>query len=324
MQSLGRPHAILAVVVLLSGIILVAGRCAAAHENAGIMQDQADLAPGDGTLFRDALDRHRTNPPQGFGRLKEFDTARSDHATIALNVGECYWKDIGQPPQWPRQVRIALMLDFDNRLTHRIAYASMAGSDGMDMKFVLNPFHAAAISFSDRISRDRIQFGRELEDSRDTAFWYQRGILALGALGTILISLRAMVEDNSKLSRFVGVSAIVVSAVGASMTSMNTFDNSQAVAARDQRALAQLQQLHWRIASDVLTRPELCGNPGAAPGKAMDVVDAWRVRLEMILDSAVESISKPGDLQGGGGAVPTEPGKVNHRWGRRAIPTRTS
>jgi hypothetical protein len=34
----------------------------------------------------------------------------------------------------------------------------------------------------------------------------------------------------------------------------------------------------------------------------MDVVDAWRARLEIILDSAVESLAKPGDLVGAGTA----------------------
>ena len=37
----------------------------------------------------------------------------------------------------------------------------------------LNPFHTAAISFSDRISRDRVYFRKELEDNRWKAGLYQ-------------------------------------------------------------------------------------------------------------------------------------------------------
>jgi hypothetical protein len=43
-----------------------------------------------------------------------------------------------------------------------------------------------------------------------------------------------MVEDKTKLAKFVGVLAIVSSAAGASVSSMNAFEGSQAVAARDQ------------------------------------------------------------------------------------------
>jgi len=116
-------------------------------------------------------------------------------------------------------------------------------------------------------------------------------------------------QGNTAVAGIVGVSAIVLSAAGAAVSSMNTFEGSQAAALRDQRALSQLQQLHWRIASDVLRRPELCSNSKLPPGKAMEVVDAWRTRLEAILDSAVESISKPGDISGGGNPNQADPSK---------------
>ena len=77
---------------------------------------------------------------------------------------------------------------------------------------------------------------------------------------------------------------------------MNSFDGSQAIALRDQRALSQLEQLHWRVASDVLAKTGLCKSPATDPGEAMKQVDAWKARLETILDSAVESVAQPGDL----------------------------
>lgn len=58
----------------------------------------------------------------------------------------------------------------------------------------------------------------------------------------------------------------------------------EATALHDQRALSQLQQLHWRIISDVLSKPELCNNPHADSGQAMAVAAARRTRLEAILD----------------------------------------
>jgi hypothetical protein len=296
MQRFSQRIGVLAVFALAFSGVLASGEAAEADDSI----DAARGYPAALTQPQKAWDRFFRGSDSG---LKEFGPARSDHLAIALNIGQCYETEIGHPHQWPQSVRDALEIDLDKNPMHWISFdTAHANSPGsQDPKFVLNAFHWAAISFSDRISRARIQFGRELEDSRQSSLWYQRIVLALGAVATILISVRAMVEDKTKLARFVGVLAIVSSAAGASVSSMNAFEGSQAIAARDQRALAQLQQLHWRVASDVLTRPELCRKTSEPPGKAMEVVDAWRTRLEMILDSAVESISKPGDLQGGGG-----------------------
>jgi hypothetical protein len=240
---------------------------------------------------------------------KEFAAARSDHAAIALDVGRCY-SEIGDPIQWSPEVRAAMLFELDENLMHRLPLKD--GSVGQAPKRVLsilNPFHAAAISFSDRVSRNRIEFRRELENSRWWSDVYQWVIIGLGALATVLVSTRSIMTKEQKLAGVISVCAIVCSAAGAAVSSINTFEGGQATALRDQRALSQLQQLHWRIASDVLRQPELCDSSSkTVPPKVMDVVDAWRARLETILDSAVESLAKPGDLVGAGNAEDGAPG----------------
>jgi hypothetical protein len=234
--------------------------------------------------------------------LKEFAAARSDHAAIALDIGRCY-KEIGDPIQWSPNVRAILLFELDEHLMHSLSYKVGIANGGQSLP-TLNGFHAAAISFSDRISRDRLEFRRELEDSRLRSRIYQYLILGLGAAATIFVSIRAIMKESTGWSGAVGVLAIVLSAAGAAVSSMNTFEGSQATAIRDQRALSQLQQLHWRIASDVLKRSNICSHTELPPGEAMNVVDAWRSRLEAILDSAVESVSKPGDISGGSSPSP--------------------
>jgi hypothetical protein len=234
--------------------------------------------------------------------LKEFAAARSDHAAIALDIGRCY-KEIGDPIQWSPTVRAILLFELDEHLMHSLSYkvgnVTTGGSPGQILP-TLNRFHAAAISFSDRVSRNRLEFRRELEDSRLTSRVYQYLILGLGTAATIFVSIRAMMTVNTVLSSAVGVFAIVLSAGAAAVSSMNTFEGSQATVLRDQRALSQLQQLHWRIASDVLKRSSICTHTETPPGEEMNVVDAWRSRLEAILDTAMESISRPGDISSGG------------------------
>ena len=235
------------------------------------------------------------------GALKEFGSARSDHAAIALDIGQCYYEKIGDPIHWSPSVKAILLFELDKNLMHSIPDPDSARKDESSAHglLVLNPFHAAAISFSDRISRDRLEVRRELEDSRLRSTVYQSFILVLGAFATILVSIRSIMKDGARLSNAVGVLAIVCSAAGTAISSMSAFDGSQSVALRDQRTLAQLQQLHWRVASDVLTRPELCKDHIAVPADAMEMVASWRSRLEAIRDNAVETIARPGDLSTG-------------------------
>lgn len=240
------------------------------------------------------------------GALKEFGAARSDHAAIALEIGQCYHDKFGDPLKWSPSVRAILLFELDEHLMHKLLYTNDAGDRGKstnDMP-ILNSLHTAAITFSDRISRDRLEFRRELENSIFHSYWYQVMIVSLGAGTTILIGVRAIMQDSNFGSRLVGVAAIVLSAAGVAVSSINTFKGSQATVLRDQRALSQLQQLHWRVASDVLKQSTICKDPTMPPGEAMNMVDAWRSRLETILDSAVESISKPGDLISGNAAGP--------------------
>ena len=222
---------------------------------------------------------------------KEFGAARSDHAAIALDIGRCY-SEIGDPIQWSSEVRAAMLFELDENLMHKLPLKDGGSEQGSKPVLrILNPFHAAAISFSDHVSRNRIEFRRELENNRWWSDIYQWVIVGLGALATILVSTRSIMKKEHGLAGAVSVCAIVCSPAGAAVSSINTFEGSQATALRDQRALSQLQQLHWRIASDVLRQSELCSNPATTvSAKVMDVVDAWRARLEIILDSAVESL----------------------------------
>lgn len=127
---------------------------------------------------------------------------------------------------------------------------------------------------------------------------YQTLILVIGALATIAIGVKSTLPREAKpsLSIAIGIFALSLSAAGTAVSSMSSFDGSQSIALRDQRALSQLQQLHWRVASDVLSKTGLCKTPATDPGDAMKQVDAWKARLETILDNAVESVAQPGDL----------------------------
>jgi hypothetical protein len=236
---------------------------------------------------------------------REYGSARSDHAAIALGIGQCYtgYRD---PLKWSTPTRAVLLFNLDQYSMRSLRIKEAASNDEPP---ALNPFHTAAISYSDRISRDRVYFRKELEDNHWKAGLYQSLILVIGALATVAIGVKSILprEARPSLSITIGIFALSLSAAGTAVSSMSSFDGSQAIAMRDQRTLAQLQQLHWRVASDVLAKTALCKTTNADPGEAMKQVDAWKARLETILDSAVEGISQPGDLSRQAPAIPDPP-----------------
>jgi hypothetical protein len=78
---------------------------------------------------------------------KEFGAARSDHAAIALDIGRCY-SEIGDPIQWSPEVRAAMLFELDENLMHKLPLKDGGAEQGSKPVLrILNPFHAAAISF---------------------------------------------------------------------------------------------------------------------------------------------------------------------------------
>ena len=296
-----RTGFLLLLVLATCGIVLIAKQEFAPHLQVGWELDGLKIS------FHSAVKDHDTwfeSEPFYTGQdstTREYGSARSDHAAIALAIGQCYtgYRD---PLKWSTPTRAVLLFNLDHTgRSLRIKETALN-----DEPPTLNPYHTAAISYSDRISRDRVYFRKELEDNQSKASLYQTLILVIGALATVAIGVRSTLSPDVRpsLSITIGIFALIFSAAGTAISSMSSFDGSQAIALRDQRTLSQLQQLHWRVASDVLAKTELCKNPTADPGEAMKQVDAWKARLETILDSAVESVSQPGDLSRQAPATP--------------------
>jgi hypothetical protein len=236
------------------------------------------LAAGQSKAGRDATSR-------------EYQSARSDHEAVTLAVENCYW---GNPSDLSKAAALQ---------THRVSDGDSAGP-----LMALNPFHFAARSFSDRLARERLSFSEELHDKRFYSRGYQLAIIIAGALATVAMAARSLWKLSENVAGTISFLAIGLSAIGTVLSSWTSFDGGATLALRDQRALSQLQQLHWRIEADVLAEVEFCKNPEVWPAAAADAkspmrrVDAWKARMEEILNSAVEDFSRPGDLtkQSGG------------------------
>ncbi len=254
-------------------------------------------------------------PPnaEGIDNIREFGTARSDHQQIALAIAQCH--DFADPRTWHAQVKTVLMLGLNERLGH-----TPFPEEASESRKVLAPnqYQRAAISFSDKLSRERLFYRDRLERSRARAALTQWGIICAGAVATVLVGIKAVWpaqgQEMHRMGVAIGIAALMASASSTALTSMDSYYGSKDEVVRDARTLAQLQQLHWRIVSDVVSTRDLCGNMPAR--EQQDHVNAWKERLEQVLNEAMPSFAKPGDVRFGPNAP--APDKLPARSGTEA------
>jgi hypothetical protein len=230
------------------------------------------------------------------------------------------------------------MFQFKGNLLRKIfehdpASATRPESNGFHFK---NWFQAAALAYSDRLSRDRLAYRDSLGKSQYNAGLFQIAIAVASAVATILIGIKSIWQsDGGRWLRFFGIAfgilALSASATVTAMTSLSSYFGDQDAVTRNLRTVAQLRQLHWRVLTDVLSDQDLCtpeeklevpptstptnsnliNTASAAPSSGDDnsssamnqsytrlvnKVIAWKQRHEEILNEALPPLAKPGDL----------------------------
>jgi hypothetical protein len=261
----------------------------------------------------------------------EFGTARSDHISLALMIVNRCFPGLNDPIKWSTQVKAMLLLGLNERLGHDPVPSDATGTNShLDLK---NWFQGAALSYSDRLSRDRLYYQRGLIDSRARAAAFQYALAIVAALATVLVGIKAIWPENldifwKRVGIVIGITALIASASVTALTTLNSFYGSQDEATRDQRTVAQLRQLHWRIINDVESDRNLCiaeqdlyppsSQPHTGDDTSVDeinktligLVTSWKDRFETILNDALPNLSKPGDLAKPGDVRPGRPGDI--------------
>jgi len=125
-------------------------------------------------------------------------------------------------------------------------------------------------------------------------WWFQIGIVVFGGLATIMVGLKPLCEkmNISFVNTAAAAFAIIFSAVVTSLSSLSAIAAGQADLLHQQRTLAQLQQLHWRISNDVFAATKLC-----LDNSDLEKVGSWKDRFEQIANEATPIIAQPGDLR---------------------------
>ena len=241
-------------------------------ESAKVARDYADVSPA---------------------AIQEWQLARADHENIAAAVAAC--SNIFDLEAQPRFVRLELRLE--TLPDGSQGYSPSKEAKGDAKQLTLTNYQRAVIFLSDSITRSRIESATTANLNYSSMFWFQLAIVGIGAITTILISIKSIAPTGNSqtavsLSLWVGILAIIFSSLGTATSALNSFYGPRESYLKSERSLAGLRQLHSdiaaKIASNTVVAPNTC--PGFDPKEQNDPyfkqVQDWTTRLGAILNAA--------------------------------------
>lgn len=244
--------------------------------------------------------------------IQEWQLARADHESIAAAVAAC--SNIQDLDVQPNSIRAALRLD-------TLPNGSRGFSDNLEQKsgatLTLSNYDRAVIYLSDSITRSRIEAATNANANYSNMFWFQLAIVGIGAITTILISIKSIAPTGesattNNLSLWVGILAIIFSSLGTATSGLNSFYGPRESYLKSERSLAGLRQLHSDIAAKVTSAtPQPPGKcPKIDPANKDDPqgkqVQDWTAKLATILNAADSGSASSQNSGGSGTAGPVK------------------
>ena len=235
--------------------------------------------------------------------VQEWQLARTDHESIAAAVAAC--SNILDLDSQSLAVRAALRLDTLPNGSRGYFPGSEQKSQGT---LTLSNYQRVVIYLSDSITRSRVEAATNANLNYSSMFWFQLAIVGIGAITTILISIKSIAPTGespttNNLSLWVGILAIIFSSLGTATSALNSFYGPRESYLKSERSLAGLRQLHSDIAAKVTSTtaqpPDKCPNITTSKDdpQAKQVQD-WTTKLAAIVNAA-ESGSASSQSSGG-------------------------
>jgi len=193
---------------------------------------------------------------------QELQRANEEHWYIALPLTRCFREiDLSDTQNVPGQVTVAFMLG-----QMPDGSDSWGASAAHPPEFELTNYQRSVLLLSHSIARARAQLAAAADAAQTKMVRYQWCIVIVGALTTILVSIKSMSQGQSRPYFVVGIMAVVFSAAGTAVSSMNSFDSPNASFVKTERGLVQLRQLHLDLALMVFVEKDNCSG--------METIDA--------------------------------------------------
>jgi hypothetical protein len=247
--------------------------------------------------------------------IQEWQSTLADHEAIAFTVAQCL--DLEDLYFQPRFIKEQLMLNlFPNGVFRHYSEGSSKDNTSVNSNgkpFKLTSSQRAVIYLSNAISRARVEMADSVDDNYNRMKNLQIVIIIIGAITTLLISIKSMSNDNANIYFIIGLFAITFSSAGTAMSALNSFYAPREAYIRNQKSLSMLKQLHVEVA--VESSNEMNGeNCQSVPLEFKKQVKDWSTRLAAILNTPetptqgegkVTQITNP---SGGNSTQPPAPG----------------
>jgi hypothetical protein len=224
--------------------------------------------------------------------IQEWLLARADHESIAAAVAAC--SNIQDLDVQPNSIRAVLRLDTLPNGSRGLSGNPEQKSGGT---LTLSNYQRAVIYLSDSIMRSRVEAATNANQNYSSMFWFQLAIVGIGAITTILISIKSIAPTGespatNNLSLWVGILAIIFSSLGTATSALNSFYGPRESYLKSERSLAGLRQLHSDIAAKVTSTtplpPEKCPkiDPANKDDPQSKQVQDWTAKLAVIVNAA--------------------------------------
>jgi hypothetical protein len=259
----------------------------------------------------------RASMSRAAGGYHEWRQASADHEVIAAAVAAC--SRIYDLSSQPDYVREELRLDIlpSGKRNRQSSAAAVKPTDiataqlkepaaakpreaapakpKPPTELMMSNYMRAAIYLSDSITRARVEAAANAHANYNNMFWFQLLIVGIGAVTTILISIKSMVPSGnaaSRLSLWIGIAAIIFSSIGTAIAASNSFFGPREAYLRNERSLGSLRQLHSDIASHIAsaadaTDPQKCPklNPASKDDPFSKQIQDWSSKFGAIVNA---------------------------------------
>ncbi len=251
----------------------------------------------------------------------EWRLASAEHKNIAEAVAACsgITNISGQPVSIREQLRLDILPDGRRRNQEEpkggapkdvkeIAFAEPKGATAEPRGptgLSLSNYARTAIYLSDDITRSRIESANNAYVNHWVMILFQWAIVVIGAVTTILISLKSIMtaDDTRKaLSLRIGIAAILFSSIGTAASALNSFYGPREAYLKAERSLASLRQLHSDIAIQIggIREPQSKKEcPSFDPANKDDPlykqIQDWKTKLGGIVNASDSGSSYPSE-----------------------------
>jgi hypothetical protein len=236
---------------------------------------------------------------------RELTSAMGQHFFIAAPISRCFPEADITRRNVSSTVFATLMLGLQPLGNHQWESIGEFPKGDPEPSLKLTNFQMSVLVLSDSISRARMRSAEGATLNQSRMELYQWVLVLLGALTTIFISLKSILNERTPGFVAVGIFAVIFSALSTACSSLISFYTPTDAFVRNDRSLSQLRQLHNDLAFYVAGIADICAPALGDTDNAKKSLKDLSVRLTEITNASggsTQSGQNPSGASGQTGA----------------------